>query len=252
MPETFATFGIVLGGAALAGFIQGISGFAFAMIALSVWAWALPPSVAAPLSVFGALCGQLVSFLQVRSGYDFRRILPLIVGGVFGVPLGVFLLHNADPVRFRFAVGAMLTLYGAYGLFAGTDPRVQIGGRLLDAFVGMIGGVLGGLGGMSGAVPAVWTQLRGWSRDIRRATMQVYNIAMHVFTLTVYARTGGLDATALKLFAALAPVLIVTGYFGAKLYHRFSEQAFARLILGLLLASGLAMLYGSIRTLWRL
>ena len=141
-----SSLAIVLGGAALAGFIQGISGFAFAMIALSVWAWALPPEVAAQLSVFGALCGQLVSFLQVRKGYDLGRIAPLIFGGVFGVPLGVFLLHNIDPVRFRLVIGALLTLYGAYGLTAGGGVVLTHGGRLLDAFIGLIGGVLGGLG----------------------------------------------------------------------------------------------------------
>ena len=246
-----SSLAIVLGGAALAGFVQGISGFAFAMIALSVWAWALPPETAAQLSVFGALCGQLVSFLQVRKGYDLGRIAPLIVGGVFGVPLGVFLLHNIDPVRFRLVIGALLALYGAYGLTAGGGLALTHGGRLLDAFIGLIGGVLGGLGGMSGAVPAMWTQLRGWRRDLRRATMQVYNVAMHVVTLTLYARTGALDAHALNLFAMLAPAMIIPGYFGARLFHSFSEKAFSRLILGLLLLSGIAMLYGSLKTIWR-
>ena len=60
-----------------------------------------------------------------------------------------------------------------------------------------------------GTVPAVWTQLRGWKRDLRRATMQVYNIAMHVLTLTAYARTGTLDATAFHLFGLVAPAMLV-------------------------------------------
>ena len=58
--------------------------------------------------------------------------------------------------------------------------KLKSGGRGLDAVIGGIGGVLGGLGGLSGTVPAIWTQMRGWKRDLRRATMQVYNIAMHV------------------------------------------------------------------------
>ena len=48
---------------------------------------------------------------------------------------------------------------------------------------------------MSGTVPAIWTQLRGWKRDLRRATMQAYNIAMHALALAAYARTGTLDPT---------------------------------------------------------
>ena len=41
-------------GAAVAGFVQGLSGFAFGMVAMSFWAWVLPPQEAAALSVFGS------------------------------------------------------------------------------------------------------------------------------------------------------------------------------------------------------
>lgn len=47
-------------GAALVGFAQGVSGFAFALVALSVWAWGVEPRLAAVLAVFGSLAGQLV------------------------------------------------------------------------------------------------------------------------------------------------------------------------------------------------
>ena len=96
------------------------------------------------------------------------------------MPIGVFILHNADPLRFKLAIGAFLTAYGLFGLLTSAPHAFTRGGRGLDAFAGLIGGVLGGLAGMSGIVPAIWTQFRGWKRDLRRATMQVYNIAMQV------------------------------------------------------------------------
>jgi uncharacterized protein len=247
MPDSWSMLGVVVAGAALAGFVQGLSGFAFSLVAMSVWAWALTPQVAAPLAVFGALLGQVASLASVRSGFDFRRIAPLVVGGVLGVPIGVFILHNVDPVRFKLAIGAVLTIYGLYGLLTSAPHSIAWGGRGLDAFAGLIGGVLGGLAGMSGTVPAIWTQLRGWKRDLRRATMQVYNIAMHVTTLTVYSRTGTLDATTLKLFAVVAPAMLIPSFFGMRLYGRFSEKTFARVIFVLLLASGTALLVSAAR-----
>ncbi len=89
---------------------------------------------------------------------------------------------------------------------------------------------------MSGSVPAIWTQTRGWSRDLRRATMQVYNIAMHVFTLTVYSRTGGFRDLDYRIFVIAAPAMLIPAWFGAKLYHRVSERVFQRIVLALLLA----------------
>ena len=241
--------GVVACGAALAGFVQGLSGFAFSLVALSLWAWALPPQVAAPLAVFGALLGQVASFASVRRGFELKRMAPLILGGAFGVPVGVFLLHNVDPARFKLVIGTLMTLYSLFGLLARDPPRVKAGAGGVDAFAGLIGGVMGGLGGMAGTVPAMWTQLRGWKRDVRRATMQVYNIAMHVLTLTAYARTGTLDATAFRLFALVAPAMLIPSFIGAHFYHRISEKTFERVVFVLLLASGGALIVGGVRAL---
>jgi hypothetical protein len=38
-----------------AGFVQGLSGFAFALVSMTIWAWRLDPIVAGPLVVFGSL-----------------------------------------------------------------------------------------------------------------------------------------------------------------------------------------------------
>src|SRR3954451_25232370 len=122
MPHTWPVLAAVIAGAALAGFVQGLSGFAFSVVALSVWAWALAPETAAPLAVFGALLGQIASFASVRGGFEFGRIAPFVLGGLVGVPIGVFILHNVDPLGFRLAIGVFLTLYALYGLMAPAVP----------------------------------------------------------------------------------------------------------------------------------
>jgi uncharacterized membrane protein YfcA len=228
-----------------------MTGFAFSVVALSFWAWALAPETAAPLAVLGALTGQLTTLLSVRRGFEWGRIAPFVFGGLFGVPMGVFILHNIDPARFRLVLGVLFTLYGLYGLAAPESQKLKFGGRSLDAVVGGIGGLLGGLGGLSGSVPAIWTQMRGWKRDLRRATMQVYNIAMHCLTLTIYSRTHALNATSWKLFAITAPVLLLMSLYGARIYKRVSERGFARLVLVLISASGVMLAVGAARALWR-
>lgn len=37
-------------GAVVAGFVQGLSGFAFAMVAMSIWPWTLDPQLAVVLA----------------------------------------------------------------------------------------------------------------------------------------------------------------------------------------------------------
>lgn len=251
MPDDPQAWALVVAGAGLGALVQGVTGFAYSIVALSFWAWTLAPEVAAPLAVLGALTGQLISLTSIRRGFEWTRIAPFLIGGAFGVPMGVLALHNIDPTRFRLVLGIVFTLYAVYGLLAAEAPRIKTGGRGLDAFVGGIGGVLGGLGGLSGSVPAIWTQVRGWKRDLRRATMQAYNIAMHCLTLTIYSRTHALNATSWKLFGLTAPLLLIASLYGARLYRGVSEKAFARIVLSLIAASGLALAIAAGRALWR-
>ena len=80
---------IVACGAAVAGFVQGLAGFGFGLVAMAFWSWSLAPTLAVPLVVFGSLIGQLLAVRSLRHGLDWRRLMPFLLGGLVGVPLGV-------------------------------------------------------------------------------------------------------------------------------------------------------------------
>jgi uncharacterized membrane protein YfcA len=236
----------VLGGTVAGAFVSGLSGFAFGMVALSVWAWALDPRLISPLIVFGSLVSQLLSFGAARPGFSWRRLLPFLIGGAAGVPLGVWLLGTIDLAWFRAVTGTLLILYSAGSLLARDLPALTHGGRLADAGVGLIGGIMGGLAGLSGPVPVLWCTLRRWERDAQRAVFQSFNTAVHVIALTGYAASGILSATVGWTFALMLPAIVVPTWLGARLYRRISETAFRRLILALLLVSGCVLVGSSI------
>ena len=237
---------IVLAGAAAAGFAQGVSGFAFSLVALSIWAWAVEPQMAAPMSVFGALMGQLVALPWVWRGFELRKLLPLVIGGLLGVPLGAFLLQWLDPTLFRFALGVFLLIYCPLMLLLPADHSWPHGGRVADGAAGFAGGVLGGLAGISGPVPTLWTTLRGWEKDTQRGVLQAFNIAMHVATLTAYTLSGSITAEIVVMFAWITPALAIPAVLGVLLFRRLAMRTFRRLILLLLLVSGLTLVWGSV------
>lgn len=237
-----AYLAIVIVGAFAAGFVQGLSGFAFALVSLSIWAWAVEPQLAAPMAVFGALVGQLVTWPLTRRGFHFGRLWPFVVGGVIGVPMGVWALKTVDPGEFKFGLGVFLVLYCPIALLMPPTLAVRFGGRWADATAGWIGGVMGGLGGMAGSIPALWANLRGWDKEAQRGVMQAFSVAMHVVTLTGYLMAGDMiTGEALKMFAIISPVLALPAIGGAMLFHRMNALAFRRLVLGLLFATGFVL-----------
>ena len=249
LPAAWLTIGVVTLGAALAGFVEGGAEVEFPLLALSLWAWTLPPPLAAPLAVFGALVGAVVGLFPLRGGFDWRRVAPLAIGGALGAPFGVFLLHNADPLRFRLAVGALLTLYAAFTLADRQFAAVKGGGIGADAFVGVAGGAFGGLSGLAAAPPAIWTRWRGWKREPRRVTLRAFTIVVAVLTLAAYARTGVVDPDALRLFALVGPVALIASFLGARLVGKGGARRLAQLALMVALASGVAMLLAAARSL---
>ena len=134
---------VLIIGAVAAGFVQGLSGFAFGLVATSIWAWWLPPQLIAPMSVFGALTGQVVAMVTTRRPMQWPRLAPLVAGGLCGLPLGVWLLPQLDSATFQFGVGLLLAVWCPVMLLSARIPRLHHGGRWADAAAGMAGGITG-------------------------------------------------------------------------------------------------------------
>lgn len=228
--------------AALAGFVQGLSGFGFAMVALSLWAWLLEPQVAAVLSVTGGLIGQMLGTSAMRRTFSWVRVGPFVGGGLLGIPLGLWLLPRVDVHAFRLYVGALLTLWCPVMLLLPRLPPLSGRWRWADGVAGACGGLMGPLGGISGAVPTLWCTLRGFERDVQRGVIQSFNLAMLATTLASYVAAGWVRAPMLPAMALTGAALSAPALVGVRVYNAISPLHFRWVVLGLLSISGLAML----------
>lgn len=236
---------IVALGAVVAGFVQGLSGFAFGMVSMSFWAWTVEPRLAAMLTLFGALVGQTIAAVTVRRPFNRAVLWPFLVGGLCGVPMGIWLLPRFDVPMFQLCLGLLLVLWCPLMLASDKLPPVRWGGRKADAFVGGIGGVMGGIGGFSGTVPTLWCVLRRMPRDEQRAVIQNFNLAMQIVAFTLHVAVGNMQWRMVPLLALVAVAVLVPVLLGGKLYLGISEQAFRKIVLSLLTASGVALLAAS-------
>jgi uncharacterized membrane protein YfcA len=242
---------IVAIGAGVAGFVQGLSGFAFGLVAMSFWAWSVEPLLAGVLAVFGALTGQLIAAATVRRAFDTTLLLPFVLGGLAGVPLGVWLVPRLDLVVFKACLGALLVLWAPAMLASGSLPKIGRGGRIGDAVSGLVGGVMAGIGGFAGAIPTLWCTVRGFPRDAQRAVIQNFNLSMLLVAFGIHLASGNVKLQMLPLLAIVALCVLVPVLLGARLYIGISEAAFRKIVLGLLTASGIALLASALPALLR-
>lgn len=239
--------GLLLAGAATAGFVQGVAGFAFGMVAMSFWVWSLEPRVAAVMVVFGSLAGQLVAVFSVRRGFNGPRLGPFLAGGALGIPLGIWALPMLEPAAFKLAIGSALSLGCPAMLWADRWPRVQAG-RLADACVGVVGGAMTALGGFGGLAPSLWCTLQQMDKDEQRSVMQNFNLAALSVTAAGYLLAGVVTAPMVPQLALVIPALILPSLLGARVYAGLSPLQFRRVVLGLLSLAGATMVASALLT----
>ena len=237
---TLQTLGVVWLGAFLGAIAAGGAGFAFALTASAVWLHALEPVHTTMLVV---ACGTLLHVTlvwPVRRSIEPARLLPFAVGGLIGIPIGVALLTHVDTRGLKGALGLFLVVYGTYALLAPRLPEIRGGGRAADAAVGFVGGILGGLGGYSGVLPTIWTQLRGWRKDVARGVFQPFILMAHVVTL-VLVGIAAMDAGGARMTLAAIPALYAGAWIGWRIYGRLDDRRFRQVLAALLVASGLTL-----------
>ncbi|WP_375460179.1 sulfite exporter TauE/SafE family protein [uncultured Enterovirga sp.] len=228
---------VLWAGAFVGALAAGGAGFAFALAASSIWLHALDPLRTTMLVV---TCGTVLHFALVwpmRRTIEGPRLAPFAIGGLLGIPVGVWVLTVADVGGVKTALGLFLILYGSYALLAPRLPVISVGGRGADAAIGFVGGVLGGIGGFSGVIPTIWTQLRGWTKERARGVYQPFILMAHLATFLVLGAVS-LDGAGLVMVLAVLPPLAAGTWIGWRIYGRLDDRAFRRWLAVLLLLSG--------------
>lgn len=234
---------LVLAGALAGGIVNGLTGFGTAITAMGLWLYALPPTVAASLAIVCATVSQLQTLPLIWHTIRWERVLPFVVPGVLGVPLGTFLLPHVDPRFFKIGIGIFLVAYPAYVLCRKGQIEIAWGGRTADGIVGFGGGVLGGLTGLSGVLPVIWTDIRGWTKEHRRGVLQAFNTAVLSLALASHAVSGLLTWQVAYDTAVALPATIGGAWLGTFIYRRLADRGYQRAVMMLLFVSGAALIW---------
>jgi uncharacterized membrane protein YfcA len=233
---------LIVAGALAGGIVNGLTGFGTALTALGIWLFALPPAVAATLVILSSVVSQLQTLPMIWRTILWKRVVVFVAPGIVGVPIGTLLLPHIDPRLFKMGVGAFLVLYSGYVLARRAEIKTAWGGAFADGVIGFFGGICGGLAGVSGALPVVWTDIRGWTKDQRRAVMQMFNTAILSLALVTHA-VSGLVTREVALAAVIAlPTAVVGVQCGAYIYRRLADHSYQRVIMVLLMISGVALI----------
>ena len=241
MDGAILTLGIFLAATFAAAVVAGLAGFAFGLVAAALWLHVLTPLQTATLIIGYGLIVQGMAVWKLRHALSWSRLWPFLLGGAIGVPIGATILESANPGTVRAAIGVFLVLYSAYSIARPALKPVSASGAAGDIGIGIVNGVIGGLTGLAGIVVTIWCGLRGWPKDVQRSVFQPVAVIVFAISALWFGASGTITADTAKLFLIGLPVLFAGTWLGLRLYGRVNEAGFRRIVLLLLLASGLLL-----------
>ena len=224
-----------------ASFVAGLAGFAFGIVAAAVWLHFLPPAQTAALIVAFGLIVQGVAVWKLRKAIKHARLAPFLIGGAIGVPIGAEVLRWASPASLRLGIGIILVAFSTYSLIRPKLPSAGNANRLTDGSIGILNGALGGATGLAGIVLTIWCTVHDWPPPEQRAVFQPVGVSVFAMTALWLGGTGTIDRNTVELFLMGLPALALGTWAGVKLFGKLDETGFRRIVMGLLLVSGISL-----------
>lgn len=224
-----------------AGLVRGFTGFGSGLMIVPVLSVVVGPLAAVPTVIITHTYTTLQLLPDVRRNWDRTVVVPLCIGGVIGVPLGVYGLVAIDGDLMRRLISGIiivLTVIMMAGWRYRGRPRTGTSG-----FVGGLGGVLSGAAAIGGP-PVIIYLLAGPDRAAaNRAAFILYFFVIQIVSMVGMWIAGILDWRVAWLCAILTPPLMIGMWLGTNMFHRAGEETFRKVAMGFLLLIGIVTLF---------
>lgn len=232
---------LIVAALAAAGFAQGLTGFGFGLISMSL----LPAAMgdikrAAAFSTIYGLLVTIATFVRYLRDYNWRLGLPFLISSCIGVPLGVIFLEKCNPSLVLKIFGLLMVALAARE-FLVKQPLQTISTPLSVPF-GLFSGSLSGAFNLGGIPTASYAYAHDWSRGQIMAFLQMMLVTSCSLRLLLYSKFGYFVGVSwLQALFVLVPVFIAMAI-GHRLVDKVPGKTMRRFIFIFIGGSGICYL----------
>jgi uncharacterized protein len=235
------TVALVLAIVCFAVLVRSIWGFGDGMLALPLLTLVIGMDQAAPMM---ALLSAVISVQLLHEQpqlVDKLGIARLVLGALFGVPLGLYVLIGMPVAWAHLVLGLLLTSFAIWSLArrrswgAGAGPgalvsdgnakRAGLRGWWLDLGFGLLAGASSAAFDIAGPPMLIYAAARGWSADELRVNLQAVFLPLSLLTLGGHAIAGLWTREVATLVVIALPIVVLGLYFAPRLRTRIERAA---------------------------
>lgn len=232
----------------LAGFVNGVTGFGAAMVAMPFALYAMDLQVAVPACSLMALIASLEQWVRYRDFTDWKHIGPVAAGAVPGAFFGVLALRFLPAQYLKGALGVFLLGYVVWE-FLLKDEKPKIIGKAWGYGAGFLATALGTALSISGPPFAVYAALSGWNKNTCKAGLAVFFLIASSLMVGAQALAGLHSTHTLAAAAVGTPCCIAGAFLGLRTTRRMGDDLYRRLLLFFIGLSGAIFMAQALRAL---
>ena len=205
----------------LASLVRSSLGFGEALVGVPLLLFFLPAEVAVPLAVMLSVVIALVIVIQDHKKIHFDSAKWLILYALLGLPLGIYILTNADEGIMKIMLALLILLYSLYSLFSKKQQTLKKDSKWGLFLCGFLSGILGGAYGLNGPPLVIYGNLRRWTPTHFRATLQAYFLPISLLSVIGFYYKGLLTTQVNTYFLysliSTIPAIFIGRYINRKL-----------------------------------
>jgi len=234
-------FGLLCLVTVVAGALRGFSGFGSNLLLAPVYSLFMAPTDVVVVILLLNLVTVLQMLPQALRSVQWPLVISLFVPSLFGIPLGLILLHTVDAVLLRRFIAIVVTVMSVI-LLSGWHYKGRRG-TLQNSIAGLTSGCLTALAGIGGP-PVLLYLLSGQSHPptTLRSVFIVYFGMAQLATLIPLLINGSVAVSQVAYAGSLLPVYLLATAAGLIAHQRMvhkREQSIRTISLLLLLAIGI-------------
>lgn len=238
--ELIGTSGIVL----IAGIIVGLAGFGFALFAVPPLLFFNEPStVVALVNILGFGSGIVVVYGE---WHQVRRptLRALVPWAMVGLVAGTAVLRYVDGLYIKLLASVVVIFFAIFAASGYRLPGVERPSA--NVVAGLASGMLGTSAGLPGPPIALLFTARDLPPAAFRVTITSYFMIVDLIAVALLVVSGQLHRADLWLALSMAPAALIGRWVGRQLADRVSPAAFRKIVIGLLLLTGLSGAIGAL------
>jgi len=223
-----------------AGFIQGMTGFGSALVALPLLCLIVDIKFAIPLSVLSSLGITLLLALKLKAHLDKSKLIPLCTAALPGIFVGVTLLKKVNSETIALLLGILIIGYSCYSLFLNPTPK-KLHPRWGYA-AGFFSGAIGSAFSAGGPPVIIYTTMTGWDKDSIKATMTGFFLFNSLMIALAHGMTGVTTTEVMQTFLITFPLVILGTAVGSYCYGFLHKTSYLKIIYIFLIIMGVMMI----------